>query len=417
MSMRSRSLSVLMIFVTSNVIRSAYSASPECQQMTLDLEKGENYDGLNSATSTMWDKFYKTCETDDSCVFDIKPVAATTHLNFSKLKRTDQYQSVIDACSALGTDKKPTTLCAVNSKLTVKSGEGTATPISDKFTAKREPVCFPYQCSENQVDIVHGKPLGCDPELTECELESEIAICPDRPEGAGAGNCHTYADIINDDETLTSAITALSSKASMACVNFGQDDDDEPICVSETAPIKIYLSKHFRTFEADPSYRSYLDSCYGTDSHTCYMSMAVKMQGQVGFFDLDLIGDYNDYPLCMPKTCTADEKIEHATNLIQKDVGEKMREGMASGFRRKLSESSIDISEDDIKRMLQTGANNCPAVGMSICNFQVMDFYCVERGTETGSLTIGSSDANSMTKNSKSFLAAMGLAVAGGMLV
>merc|ERR1712127_90815 len=119
----------------------------------------------------------------------------------------------------------------------------------------------------------------------------------------------------------------------------------------------------------------------------------------------------------MPKTCTADEKIEHATNLIQKDVGEKMREGMASGFRRKLSESSIDISEDDIKRMLQTGANNCPAVGMSICNFQVMDFYCVERGTETGSLTIGSSDANSMTKNSKSFLAAMGLAVAGGMLV
>ena len=406
-----------MIIVTSNILQRAFSQSPECRQMSEDLENGDNYENLSSATSTMWDKYYKICENDDSCIFNIEPVSATTHLNFAKLKKTDQYQSVVDACAALGTENKPTSLCTVNSRLTVTSGEGSSTPILDKFTAKREPVCFPYQCTDDQVDIVHGKPLGCDPEVTECILQSERAVCSDRPEGAGSGNCHMYAGIVNDDETLTSAITALSSKASMACVNFGQDDDDDPICVSETAPIKIYLSKHFRTFEADPAYRSYLNSCYDVDSHTCYMSMAVKMQGQVGFFSLDLIGDYNDYPVCMPKTCTADEKIEHATAIIQKDVGEKMREGMAAGFRRKLSESNVEISEEDVNRMLQTGSDNCPAVGMSICNFQVMDFYCVERGTETGSLTMGSSDAYNVNTNYKPFLGAMGLAVAGGMLV
>jgi len=407
-----------MMLASSCNIRTALSVEMKCQKMTEDLSNVNDSAVLDAATKTMWHTFNDSCSDNMSCTFEVKPVAATTNLNFGKMKGTNQYDAVKDACSALGTDESPTTLCTVNSKLTINSGsESEGTPVSDRFKSKREPVCFPYQCTEKEVDIVHGNPLGCDPDLTECVLEAEDAKCPDRPDGAGSGNCHKYSEVVNDDETLTSAITVLSSKASMACVSFQQDDDEDAICTSETAPIQIYLAQHFRTFETDITYENYLNSCYDTNAQTCYMSMAVKMQGEIGFFALDLLGDYNDYPLCMPSICSSDEKIKHASNLIKQDVGVKMREGMSQGFRRKLSNSGIDLSDDSINRMLQNGEDGCPAVGMEICDFQVMDFYCVERGTETGPLTMGSSDATTSSVNSGSFMTAMGMALVAGILL
>lgn len=401
--MNQKALPMVLLLASLNDVSLAQSL--QCSAAKDSLQSTSDNAALTQATKHMWKSFENQCADDGSCVFEIDPISATTHLNFGKLKDTDQYAAVKQACADLSTDESPTTLCTVNSRLTVSNGaEGTGA-ISDKFVAKKEPVCFPLQCEESQVDIVHAQPLGCDPDSTECDLKAETAVCPDRGDGAGSGNCHKFSGIVNNDQTLTDAITALSSKASLACVSFSTDDDEDPICTSQTDPIKIKMSHNTRSFESHKAYNEYMNACYDANGQTCYMSMSVKMQGEVGFFSIDMTGDYNDYPVCLPEECMSDEKIEITSKLISNDVGDKVKQGVSNGFEggRRL----------EVERFLQRN-DLCPAIGMDVCDFTVMDFYCVARGAETGILTMASSDASTVTA---SFAAAMGMVVAGGMLL
>lgn len=395
------------------------TSSAESLQCAAARDTLFNIDSLNSATRQMWETYEKMCDLENSCVFTVDPVAATTHLNFERLESTSQYDKMREACEKLGTPEFPSSLCTVDSDLTVSNGATGTGAVRDHFTAKNEPVCFPYECTHRQVEMVHGNPLGCDPEKTDCILDAEDANCGVRPDGAGTGNCFRYAQMFNSDPDLVSAINALSSKASMACVSFQTDDALNPICTTETNPIEINIAQHMRKFEANLEYDKYISECYDAGGQTCFISVAAKLEGQVGFFEIDVRGDYNDYPTCLPGDCTSDEKKEFMQRLVADDVGKKIRDGMADGFRRHLaSETELQLHEEELERFLQSGDDYCPGVGMEICNFNVMDFYCIARGTPTGPLTMGgSSDGTKSGITSTSFAAAMGVAVVGGMML
>lgn len=378
-----------------------------------------NIDSLSSASELMWKTYEKMCDLENSCIFTVEPVAATTHLNFERLEQTTQYDNLREACDKLGTPEFPSSLCTVNSDLTVSNGASGTGAVRDHFTARNEPVCFPYECTHRQVEMVHGNPLGCDPEKTDCILDAEEADCGTRPAGAGSGNCFRYAEMFNSDDNLVSSINALSSKASMACVSFQTDDALNPICATETNPIKINIAQHMRKFEANLEYDKYISECYDSGGQTCFISVAAKLEGQVGFFEIEVRGDYNDYPACLPGDCDSEEKKAFMRKLVADDVGRKIRDGMADGFRRHLtSETELQLHKDELDRFLQNGDDYCPGVGMEICDFKIMDFYCIARGTQTGPLTMGgTSDATRSAITSASFAAAMGVAVAGGMLL
>jgi len=267
--------------------------------------------------------------------------------------------------------------------------------------------------------LVHGNPLGCDPEKTDCILDSESVDCPERPEGSGIGNCHKYSMEVNSAEEYVDSVNSIATKASLACVSFSQDDTEDAICHSETAPISIAIAQHFRTFESNKNYNQYLESCYDANAEACFMSMSVKMEGAVGFFNLELVADYNDYPTCLPGVCSEDEKITMISQLISDDVGTRMQKGLEDGLRRKLrSDFGYEETEDFFARVLQRN-DLCPAIGMDICDFQVMDFYCIERGKETGPLSMGggSSDAATHAMTMESFVMAIGVALTLGILL
>lgn len=401
--------------LASSVSTTSAVESLQCSAAKEELVQTQS---LNSATQQMWDTYGKMCTLENSCVFQVDPVAATTNLNFERLEATPQYDDLREACEKLGTPEFPSSLCLVDSDLTVSNGATGSGAVKDHFTAKNEPVCFPYQCTHRQVDMVHGNPLGCDPEKTDCILDAEEAVCGVRPSGAGAGNCFRHAEIHNNDPDLISAINALSSKASMACVSFQTDDALNPICTTETNPIHIQIAQHMRKFEANIDYDKYLSECYDAGGQTCFISVAARMEGQVGFFRVDVTGDYNDYPTCLPGDCTSDEKKDFMRRLVADDVGRKIRDGMKDGFRRHLtSETELQLHEEELDRILQ-GEDYCPGVGMELCNFNVIDFYCIAQGTSTGALTMGgTSDATKSGITSASFATAMGMAVASGMML
>lgn len=411
-----RNANILITILLTSTSTLSSATSPQCIAAKNNLDNYAQDATLYKSIQTMWDTFNDKCDIDNSCVFEVEPVAAITHLNFNKLKDSDQYASFERACGELGTEEFPSTVCTVSSKLTVSNGASGTGQITDKFTAKNEPVCFPYQCKENQVDMVHGQPLGCDPEKTDCILEAEDAVCPERPLGAGDGNCHKYSGVHSDNEELMRATNALSSKASMACVSFKKSDEEDAICTSETAPIKVSIAQHIRTFERDSTYKDYLQTCYEKNAETCYMSMSVKMQGPVGFFALDLVADYNDYPACLPAECNSEEKTDMVKELIAADVSQKMNQGMAEGLRRKLvAETGLDIDEEIFMRALEHD-DVCPAIGMDVCEFTVMDFYCIERGIETGVMTMGPSDGHINIAAVGLFIASMGVVALVGNL-
>lgn len=376
---------------------------------------------LGEASDNMWKKFDETCDQEDRCTLKVGDETAVTRLDYGGMRGTDEYNAVKKACKALGTDEFPTSLCHVNSELEVVGKTETQ---SVQFFAKKEPVCFAYQCGGNQVELVEKSPLGCNPETHGCVIHAEEATCKDRPEGAGSGNCKKFQEVINDDKTYLDAKDKLNVATGSHCQIGSQGDG---VCKNEIKPIQITVGENFRTFESDETFLEYTDACYDAGGHTCYMSLNSRIVGQVVIFNLDVTGDYNDFPVCFPADCNHQDKETYAKELLAANMANKIS-GSLKNFvvRRRLSEEDEFDANDDqiqehIRRVLQTDSNTeaCP-LGMKECEAQVVDFFCTDRDgkhVETVTLTpaqLASSSASTGVAVG-SFVAA--IAMAGDMLL
>lgn len=367
------------------------------------------------ATDVMWDEYHSSC---DDCSLDIKPASAATHLNYIPLKETENYNAVKDACKAIGTSEHPTSFCHVNSEMSVSNGGTGSNLIIDDFFIRREPVCFPFQCKTSEAAIAHSKPLGCDPSLTSCEVTDIEAECSKRPEGAGEGNCAIYADLVSKDETLLDAYTELYSDVGMECFNYKKDANSE-VCTTISEPVQLTITKHFRPFRTEEAYKSYENACWDADGEVCYMSMTAQISGEIIAYNFELTADYNDYPMCFPKTCSGDGMLQLTRDEIGKEITASINTAMGKG--RRLNNNS---PPDFLDRILQPDDERiiyCPVNGVEICNILIGDFYCKKRtGEETVQMTVAGNTTVPATSSAVGVtmeLFVAGVAFAGALLI
>lgn len=378
---------------------------------------------LDKATVSMWSTFEESCGDTGSCLIEQAPISATTHLNYFNMKGTEQYDNVKAACQSLGTADEPAVLCHVNSELDVTNGATGENLVTDKFFSRREPVCFPFQCGQNQVSLAHKTPLGCDPDTAGCNIIEMEAECPTRKEGAGSGNCNKYSDNFAKDEALTDAVINLNSVVGMECLDYKNDGSNE-VCASTTEPIALTAAMNFRAFETEEVYRKFQDACFDAEGEMCYISLTAKIEGEIVFFNIDLSGDYNDYPMCFPLACDLEDREEVAKETVGKDIAHKVSVAMKSGARRLSEKLGRELDEEFTVKALQTNDEEyCPVRGMDKCQVLVSDFYCYKRvddqifpvdGAYLKSTT-GSSSASTLTAAAGSV--AVAVAMAGGVLL
>lgn len=364
-------LNLTVLLVTLSWSQFSLASVDECKLQSGELHRSD--ERLASASNSMWDKFETTCETSDRCVLNVGQETAVTHLNYMHLRGTDEYEAVKKACVNLHEDDSSTALCKVNSELEVPNNNK---PVF--FYAKAEPICFAFQCAEKQVDLVERSPLGCDPETQSCVIHSEEAHCPDRGDGSGQGNCRLYQKRIEDDETYQNAKTALNNLAGSYC-DANEDSDDE-ICSYEVKPIQITVGENFREFEYDDTFLEYEDACYDAGGQTCYMSLSSRIVGKVVLFDLDVTGDYNDFPACFPADCEHKDKEKIAKERLAENMASKISNSLQDMMvRRQLTEIDEHSAglQEHIKRVLQSDEKDepCP-LGMELCDTKVVDFFC-----------------------------------------
>lgn len=341
------------------------------------LELGKmhtKYDKLEKASSAMWAAYHIACKDSLTCVDDLRHTQGSIAIHFKELRAGDPYADARKACLALGTEDHPTTLCKVDTKMMLSSN-------SFPYTIRKEPVCFPYQCSENQVNLVETMPMGCNPNSGSCQVTSQIAFCDERPEGAGTGNCEKHVTLIAGNANYTQAKSALMRESQRHCEGVTDENPgNNAICNYEKASVDIVVAENFRPFEKDLTYRNYLETCYDSNGHTCYLSINVRLSGSI-FYDLDVAADYNDIPGCFPNTCSHYDREQVMRSSLGNSIADKvsaaMREGNRGRRRRGLLGVEKAIADLHTKRILKE-VENC-AMGMETCDTNLVDFHCVDR--------------------------------------
>jgi len=382
----------------------------ECKKLNGSFHR-ENEE-LEKVATEMWQKYDETCDTTDRCVLEVGDQVAVTRLTYMNMRGTEQYDAVKKACQDLSTDDAPTTLCRVNSELEVPGDERNV-----MFFAKREPVCFAYACSEKQAEMVEKAPLGCDPTTHNCIIHSEDADCGTRPDGAGQGNCKLHQKAIDEDPAYSEAKDALNIAAGSYCKQ--TEDESNAICEYEVKPIQITVGENFRTFENDETFLRYTDACYDAGGQTCYMSLNSKIVGEVVVFNLDVTGDYNDFPVCFPAECAHEDREAIAKEHLATNMANKISDALGDFVvRRRLSGESVEemnVNEmrDHLKqRLLATNSDGetCP-LGMKECEANVVDFFCTGRdGIEVDIVKLTASPATTISNALGTFLTATLLA-------
>ena len=390
--MNAINLNLLFLLAIVSCVQLTEATLNECKLLNGDLHKSD--EKLTKASDDMWSKFEETCETTQRCVLEVGDEEAITTLNYRAMRKTEQYDAVKKACKDLGTDEFPTSLCKINSELEVPAGKHNV-----QFFAKKEPVCFAYQCAEKQVELVDKSPLGCDMETHSCVVHSENAVCPERPEGAGTGNCKKFQEVINDDVTYKQAKDALNMATGSHCEAPGNATNDDSVCQYEIKPIQITVGENFRTFENDDTFLKYADACYDAGGQTCYMSLNSRIVGQVVVFNLDVTGDYNDFPVCFPSECAHEDKEAYAKELLATNMANKISDSLKDRIMRRRLNNDHDVEDFDFnehfQRVLQYDSNGDPCpLGMKECDATVVDFFCTGRdgnAIQTVDLTMPSS--------------------------
>lgn len=375
-----------------------------CKLANGDLHRSE----LGDSSKKMWSRYEEVCYDANLCSATVEDVPIITNIDYPTLKEDAEWVQLRRACKALeDSGTVGTTMCRVTSRFTASSG-------GEKFDfyIKKEPVCFAEMCDEGDVDIVDPHPFSCDPSRYNCELLSIKADCPNPEDRVSSRTkCKENQNIIDNDADYQAAKRALEAKAAAAC---DKENPDTSVCVVENddnAKVKMMLSESFRAFEVDPSYSEYMNSCYDHGGQTCYLSLTMRLIGQIVIYDLDVTGDYNDFPACFPAECDMESKEA----ILKERLAEKMADQMSELLidRRSLREGDAPFPLDKaaISRILQnSGDGEACALGLEHCEAVVNDFYCTGAdGTEINMLGSGyKSTSSGSTPAEYSFLAGVG---------
>lgn len=410
----------LLLFFISALKRTKATVS-QCMVATdflLSQDSGE----LKIGRDILWQEFNRNCEKNDGCPVVMDEIFTTTTLDFNQMRSTSEYQEVIDACEATGTEEFPSSICTVSSELLLmnvqddKNGEAV-----DDFYVNNEPVCFPFQCTQHQVALFHNAPLGCEPDKQTCMVYNlNYGDCGQRKEGAGVGNCVLYSKEIAKDEVLEEKFASLRAAAGLECVNSKLSGGKGPTCQIEAKPVKVTSGVNFKASEDENYYKNFVHACNNAGGDLCQMSATNRMRGKTGFINLDLIGDFNDYPICLPKSCSRAEKEVVTTQRIGDMVIHQINKIVESHARRKLFPGPMDWNIEDFAfRRLQSDSDStstshdykCPLANLEVCEFLVTDFHCAN---SQKSVTSPSSSASTMFLGRFLIVA---LTIASGMLI
>lgn len=377
---------------------------------------------LAASTPAMWKAYDDNCQDENMCEYVAEPFGAVSKVDFREMKDSSYYKNIKQTCKALGTDEYPTSLCHVDSELLV-----TTNGVTDTFTVHGEPVCFAYQCHESQADLADVKPLGCDESQGTCEIKKLVARCDDRADGAGNGNCPKHQETINSDQTYITSKQMLDSEAGMACIDF-KTDGDNPVCNTETDPVKLNIAENYRRFEDYDEYKRFATACYDAGGETCFLSSVSRVVGDVVFFSIDVTADHNEYPMCFPddsSVCSPEDKLEVAKDLLGREIGKKIQKtalvGGSPGYgNRHLSQSHYEQISEVVTRSLQGeyDGQECPQDGMKECSMVVSDFYCQRPGGwESSRPTKDRYSTSDASINNLATLTMAAAVVAGGIIL
>jgi len=349
---------------------STTTASVETCELALGDMHGVSEE-LEKASTEMWAGYELSCQASKICEVKGSLTRGSISLNFRELRANDDYADLRKKCLATGTDEMPTTLCKVDTEMKLQN-------VKFPYTVRKEPVCWPFECREDQVELVETYPMGCDPKSETCGIITQKAVCPDRPTGAGTGNCNMGSNNMANNRNITQAKAKLVIDAEKNCEGVtDKNPGNSKICSFEKASIDTVVTENFRPYQSTAAYRNYLERCYDAEGQTCFLSMTMKLTGNI-YYDINGFGDYNDIPGCFPASCEYGEKEEIMKERVGKLMGEKISNSINNsllGGGRRLHEVETALAELASRNL---EGEKCP-LGMKECTTTVVDFYCTNQ--------------------------------------
>lgn len=378
------SFKVTVVLLLGSMCATALASVEECELAIGDMHGVS--DKLEKASTDMWAGYELSCQASKICEVKGSLTRGSIALNFRELRPNDDYVDLRKKCLDAGTDEMPTALCHVDTAMALQNGKF-------PYTVKKEPVCWPFECREDQVDLVDTFPMGCDPKSETCGITSQTAVCPDRPTGAGTGNCKIGANNLASNTDITQAKAKLVIDAEQNCEGVTDENPtvDNNICAFEKATINTVVTENFRPYQKTTAYKNYLEKCYDEQGQTCFLSMTLKLSGNI-YYDINGFGDYNDIPGCFPSSCEYGEKEEIMKKRVAKLMAEKVSNSINNsllGGGRRLDGVETALAELATRNLAD---EKCP-LGMTECTYTVVDFYCTNRdGVAIKQVKTGSSN-------------------------
>ena len=267
---------------------------------------------LNDKFVTMAETYILECS-DEQCTTIFHPVNSSLVHNWDELSSFTK-STMKTACEFFSSRRvcEVTTVTKFTNLIQVQG----VTIYSDIIESKK-PICFPPQCSESEVNVVHPHPANCnhddaDPALN-CEVLSYSVNCPSRP--ISSGSC--AANVLSDGHLFNTLQDIFKASIDLNCLNALNTGENNDICALGVDTVEVDSETSSDGFESNPSYVDYKDFCASAGGQYCLVDMEGSFPTTADFFDPDLeFGDKinisvrakaSNFPLCLPFSCSNDD--------------------------------------------------------------------------------------------------------------
>lgn len=260
-----------------------------------------NVTKVSDAHNGMLNGYYASCGGDDSCNVDVSTVEANTQRNYGQLSDevqvVGQYETVCNEAEF--------SICKLDIEYKISNAN-----VIHTITEYDKPFCFPYTCSESQVELMDVYLPSCTSAGDNCVSSVTDVQCPVNRTYIDSGNCATdLPSQFNRLSVLKSAVyTAMDSRCTSGTIT------PNGYCKVERSDAEITSVSNLTLFSKEERYASFAKTCVLEGGLQCEVSYTLETTARQGIVFTDI---RTFMPICLPNTCSSEaDRAKTAEDII-----------------------------------------------------------------------------------------------------
>ena len=295
---------------------------------------------VNQKLSDMLDAWLDQCLRKDQCPTEPRPIQTSLSQDWNVLEIAT-ILLMNSACEFFTTRE----VCDVTTttRFTNLVEIDGLTIITDVIE-KNRPLCYPRECTDDEVTIVHPEPADCNAGDSNCEVLSYTLGCPGRQTSSG-----TCGDsVISSSHLFNTLQSVFKGILDLTCAAALESGDNSDSCALYIDEVNVDAVQIFDGFKNDNTYKNYEQSCYDANSKFCLVTLNAEYPIGLEAFDIDIPykdlgdirmhGESRNIPICLPDGCSDAElnvlAVEHYVR------------GLRENFDAKCGQSSIPCTAE-----------------------------------------------------------------------